>query len=189
MENYKGEERILYFKFDGVYLPIGCLSDNSFSETSEMLQTTTRETNGWTSSRPVQQSYSISFNGIQIVTAVQNGDNTKLSYDRLKEIKRSRQVIKWKLQGANFPIVDYGSCNIMSISESAVVNELLTFTGELEGFGIPLMASLELVNEFLGFPENIPRGTVDNNLIYEGNNTVMLNGNNQVLQNNDNLIY
>lgn len=145
MENFKGEERIIYLKLLGVYVPIGCLTDNSFTERSETIDTTTRENNGWTSSRPVNQSYSITFNGLQIVTAVAGGDYTKASYDKLKELKRNRQLLDWKIQGANYPIVDYGKCYITDLSEAAPVNEFITFSGTLTGFGQPYMAESQLV--------------------------------------------
>ena len=35
-----GENRILYIKINGEFLPIGCLTGDSFSETVEMLNTT-----------------------------------------------------------------------------------------------------------------------------------------------------
>lgn len=139
MENYKGEERILYLKIDDVFVPIGCLSENSFTESVEIINTTTRENEGWTSIRPVMQSYSISFSGIQILTTTEQGDNTKASYDRLKTLKRDRVLLDWEIKGINFPIVDYGKCHLTDLSEAAVVNELITFSGTLSGYGEALM--------------------------------------------------
>jgi hypothetical protein len=73
------------------------------------------------------------------------GDFGVASYDRLKELKRGRQLLEWKIQGENFPVVDYGKAYITDISEAAPVNELITFSGTLNGFGQPLMASYALV--------------------------------------------
>jgi predicted secreted protein len=145
MEYFKGEERILYIKILGEYIPIGCLSENSFSESSETIDTTTRDNGGWNTSRPTMQSYSITFNGIQVNSTIAGGDLNVASYDRLKELKRDRQLLEWKIQGTNFPIVDYGKAYITDISEAAPVNELITFSGTLNGFGQPLMASIALV--------------------------------------------
>ena len=145
MEYFKGEERILYIKLTGEYIPIGCLTDNSFSESSETIDTTTRDNAGWSTSRPTMQSYSIGFNGIQVNSTIAGGDFEVASYDRLKELKRDRQLLEWKIQGENFPIVDYGKAYITDISEAATVNELITFSGTLNGFGQPLMASYALV--------------------------------------------
>jgi len=145
MEYYKGEERILYIKLLGEYVPIGCISDNSFSESVETIDTTTRDNNGWATAKPTMQNYSITFNGIQVNSTIAGGSLNVASYDRLKELKRGRQLLEWKLQGATFPIVDYGKAYLTDVSENAVVNELITFSGTLLGFGQPLMAATTLV--------------------------------------------
>jgi len=137
MENYDGSDRILYIKQLGSWLPIGCLTANSLSESAEMLQTTTRDNNGWETSRPTMQSYSISFEGIQINTTVAGGFFTIASYDKLKMLKRNKTLLDWKIQGEKFPTVDYGKCYINEISESATVGELLSFSGSLIGYGLP----------------------------------------------------
>jgi len=142
MENYKGEDRILYIKIDDLFVPIGCLTENSFSESVDTIDTTTRENMGWTSSRPVTQSYSIAFSGIQILTTTDDGDDTKASYDRLKSLKRDRVLLDWKIKGSNFPIVDYGKCFITDLSEVTTVNELITFSGTLTGYGEAFTTSL-----------------------------------------------
>lgn len=145
MEHFKGEERILYIKILGEYVPIGCLSENSFTEGAETIDTTTRDNGGWKTSKPTMQNYSITFSGIQVNSTIAVGDLNVASYDRLKELKRGRILLEWKLQGATFPIVDYGKAFLTDISEAAVVNELITFSGTLNGFGKPLMASTALV--------------------------------------------
>ena len=142
MEYTNGEDRILYIKYLGNWLPVGCLTANSISETSEMLSTTTRDNDGWMTSRPVMQSYSISFDGLQINTTVAGGTFTVASYDRLKQLKRSKTLLDWKIQGSVFPIVDYGKAYITEISEASSVGEFLSFSGSLTGYGIPLTRTL-----------------------------------------------
>jgi hypothetical protein len=142
MEHYKGEERILYLKINGQFLPIGCLSENSFTETAESFETTIKGEASWQTSEILSQSYSINFSGIQILTKYFN--TNFLSYDTLKDLKRRRQLLEWKIQGDIFPIVDTGYCYITDISESAVVNELLTFSGTLTGFGKPRIGDGDL---------------------------------------------
>lgn len=126
-------------------MPIGCITDNSFSESSDTIDTTTRDNGGWATAKPTMQNYSIGFNGIQVNSTIAGGDLNVASYDRLKELKRDRQLLEWKLQGDTFPIVDYGKAYLTDISESATVNEFITFSGTLNGFGKPLMASISLV--------------------------------------------
>lgn len=134
MEHFKGEDRILCIKIDGLFVPIGCLTENSFSESAETIDTTTRENEGWTTSRPVYQSYSISFSGLQILTTL-TGDTTKASYDRLKHLKRDRTLLEWKIAGSEYPLIDMGKCYITDLSEAATVGEFITFSGTLTGFG------------------------------------------------------
>ena len=137
MDFYKGQDRILFIKVLGNYLPIACLQDNPFSETSEFIDTTTRDNAGWSTSRPNMQSYTISFSGLQVVTSVAGGNFNVISYDKLKQLKRSRTLLEWKIEGS-FPVVDYGKCYISELSEASPIDEFLTFNGSLVGFGIPL---------------------------------------------------
>lgn len=165
MDFYNGQDRILYIKINGVYLPIGCLTENSFEESSEFLETTTQENNGWLTSRPVKQQYSVSFSGIQVNSTIAGGTFTVASYDKLKEFKRGRILLEWKIEGTLYPVVDYGKGYIGTISESNVIDEFMTFTGSITGFGTPLMASKALVVLNNGDPTVI---------VNNGNNNVII---------------
>ena len=145
MENYLGDDRILYIKLNGSWMPIGCLTSNSFSESAEMMDTTTRDNQGWTTSRPTMQSYSISFEGLQINTTMAGGTFTVASYDMLKLLKRDKTLLDWKTQGTVYPIVDYGKAYINEISDASSVGELISFSGNLTGFGKPLVTTRETV--------------------------------------------
>jgi hypothetical protein len=132
-----GEDRILFIKVLGSWLPIGCLTGNSLSESAEMLPTTTRDNNGWATSRPTNQNYTVTFDGLQINTTIAGGSFGVASYDRLKLLKRSKQLLDWKIQGDIFPVVDYGKGYINEISEASTVGEFLSFNGTITGFGEP----------------------------------------------------
>ena len=94
MADFKnGLYKIVYIYVNGDYKPIGCLTGNSFSESSEMLDTTTRDNAGWKTSTPTLQSYNISFDGLVINTLFNGGDFTKVSYDRIRQLKRNRTLI------------------------------------------------------------------------------------------------
>jgi hypothetical protein len=165
MEYTNGEDRILYIKYLGEWLPVACLTGNGISENSEMLPTTTRDNNGWQTSRPMMQSYTISFDGLQINTTVAGGTFTVASYDRLKQLKRSKTLLDWKIQGSVFPIVDYGKAYINELSEASNVGEYLTFSGSMVGYGIPLTRT---VGEFVlndGDPDVIVVTNEDANFI------------------------
>jgi len=165
MEYYKGDDRILYVKVNGDWLPVGCLTSNTLSESSEMLQTTTRDNDGWVTSRPTMQNYSISFEGLQINTVVAGGSFSVASYDRLKLLKRQKKLLNWKIQGTTFPTVDYGKAYITEISEASTVGDFLTFSGSMTGYGTPLTKG---VGEFVlndGDPDVILTTNEEANLI------------------------
>lgn len=142
MDFINGRDRILFLKLDGNWLPIGCLTDNSMEESAEFMETTTRDNKGWTTSRPIMQSYSLSFNGLQLNTTAPGGIFVAASYDKLKQLKRAKQLLSWKIQGSLYPIVDYGQGYIANLSETNVIDEFLSFSGSITGFGEPLMAVL-----------------------------------------------
>jgi hypothetical protein len=165
MEFTKGEDRVLYIKLNNNWLPIACLTSNSLSESSEMLVTTTRDNSGWSTSRPTNQNYTIPFDGLQVNTTANGGNFTVASYDKLKQLKRNRTLLNWKIEGTIFPIVDYGKCYITEISEASAVEEFLSFSGVMTGYGIPLTTTK---GEFVlndGNPDVILTTNEDANLI------------------------
>lgn len=141
MDFIKGEERILFVKQDGDYLPVGCLTSNPLEEETDMLPTTTRQNNGWETSLPTRQRFNISFDGIQILTAGDSGDATKLSYDKLKLIKRNREQIEWKIEDSLQQFIDVGYGYIVTISEANEIGSLLSFSGSIVGYGMPTASS------------------------------------------------
>jgi len=149
MEFINGTIKILYIKQYGDYLPIGCLTDNSFSETADMLDTTVRTNkNGWSSSIPVGQSYSIDFSGL--VTSDISSD-TIITFQALRDIKRQRQLLEWRVSDGNGND-DYGQAYIKSISDSATIDEFVSFSGSLVGQGEPKNTFDEL---FYGYKDRV----------------------------------
>ena len=132
----------MYFKINNSWIPVGCLTDNTMSESTEFLDTTTRDNQGWTTSKPIMQSYNLSFAGFQLNTTVAGGNFSVISLDKLKQLKRNRTLLDWKFQGAEYPIVDYGKCYISDLSDPSIAGELITFSGSAIGFGKPLTAPL-----------------------------------------------
>jgi hypothetical protein len=165
MNYIKGEDRILYFKINGSWLPVGCLNDNTLDETSEFLDTTTRDNQGWTTSRPIAQSYNISFSGLQINTTIAGGNFNIISLDKLRQLKRNKTLLEWKFQGSIYPIVDYGKCYISDLSDPNVTGELISFSGSAVGFGKPLTQTLGTVLLNNGNPNAIVNSGDANELI------------------------
>lgn len=122
------------------FKPIACLTENSFSENSEMLETTTNENGGWKTSIPVKQGYSISLSGLSINT-IYNGDNTKYSYDTLKLLKRNKTLINYKMTNVVNGDIDTGQAYINSLNSIFNIDEFISFDCTLEGFGIPISSN------------------------------------------------
>lgn len=159
-----GTYRLVYIEWEDVFLPIGCLTGDSFSENAEMLDTTTRDNNGWKTSLPTNQSYNISFDGLIINTNFNGGDFSKISLDRLRLLKRNRTLINWKIQDTNLIFVDSGQGYITDLSDSSSVDEYITFNCNIEGYGEPTSTSAQVFK--------LQDGA--NNIIENGNNNEII---------------
>jgi hypothetical protein len=138
-----GTYSILYIKIDDVFIPVGCLTSDSFTEQSDMIDSATVNSSSWKTSRPTNQGYNISFEGLLINTIFNGGDSTKVSLDKLKLLKRNRTKIEWKIQENNSIIFEIGYGYITSLSKNANIDEFISFSANIQGFGTPLTASLD----------------------------------------------
>ena len=133
-----GTYNILYIDFGvGGFFPIGLLTSNSFSEEIDFLDTTTRDNEGWKTQVGTNQSYQITFSGLVINTVFAKGDFTKISYDRLKLIKRGRELIDWKIQDDDLQFIESGKGQITAISSSSSIDEFISFEATIKGYGSP----------------------------------------------------
>ena len=130
-----GTESIFYIKDDGLWKPISCEISSPMSESVEMMNTTTRDNAGWKTEKPTMQSYSIS------IEAIWEDDNyygsNLLSYYKLREKKRNRELVEWKRETFSGLYIDSGEAHITSISDANTAEEEITFSMELSGFGKP----------------------------------------------------
>ena len=132
---YNGVYKIISIYINGAYVPIGCLTSNSFSESSEMLDTTTRQnSNGWKTSIPTMQTYSISFNGLVIEDSL---EGTRLTYRDLETLKREKTKFSWRINTQNPLKNDYGYGYINNLSNNAEIDSYVDFSAEIQGYGEP----------------------------------------------------
>ena len=157
-----GTYRLVYIEWENEFLPIGCLTGDSFSESIEMLDTTTRDNNGWSTAVPTTQSYNISFDGLIINTNFNGGDFSKISLDRLRTLKRSRTLINWKIQDVNLTFVDSGQGYITELGDSSSVDEFITFNCSIQGYGEPISESAQVYEITDGNNNNIQDGNENN---------------------------
>lgn len=163
----QGTYDLIYIVTDDGDIPVGCLTSHSFSETSEMLDTTTTDNNGWKTSRPTNQSFTLTFQGLSIISNESVIDS--YSYDLLVGFKRDRTLLDWREvydRGTSYREQTFQGY-IVDITEQSPVGEYMTFDVTVEGYGTPVLQSF-FVDE------------VDN-LIWE-------NGDNAIAENGDNII-
>ena len=107
MELIKGSQSLFYIVKNGIEIPVGCLTSNPIDESAEMMETTTRDNEGWRTSIPMMQSYSIALEGFMTMDDPNSVKNI-ISYRELRKIKRNREQIVWKIKTLNGLYVDSG---------------------------------------------------------------------------------
>ena len=125
----EGNDKIVFIKRSGDFVPVGCLTSNSLSESSETFDTTTRNSSGWSTFLPDLQNFSISLEGVQV-------DNENLiDISQLKALKRAQVRITWGI-GASFDnIEEQGKGYIVDVEDNAEVNQDATFSATIQGWG------------------------------------------------------
>lgn len=132
-----GSNKLFYIYINGAYLPVGCLTSNGFSESAEMLSTTTRQNaGGWATSIPTRQSYTISIAGLITTT---DGDGQIITYRTLQNLKRQRVQFNWKMNTEVTGYSEFGIGYFSSLSDEANVDENISFSGEVTGQGEPII--------------------------------------------------
>lgn len=136
-----GTNNVLYIQIDGEYLPIACLTSNSFEEDIDTLETTTRDNAGWKTYTVLNQGFTISFEGLIINTFFAKGDFTKVSLDKLRDLKRNRTLINWQIKDDELQFVDSGQGYIVGLSSGSSIDEYVSFSGTILGYGQPTSTS------------------------------------------------
>ncbi len=129
-----GTYSILFIDYGFGFYPIGCSTFNSLNEDVETLDSTTSDNKGWRTQVLTNQSYNIEFSGV-VVNSLTGVNNDKVSYDRLKIIKRDRQLINWKIE--NKYSIESGQGQILNLSTEDNIDEFVQFSASLKGYGKP----------------------------------------------------
>lgn len=121
--------QLLYIKTtetSSSFLPIACLTDNSFSESADTIESFTKTQTGWKTTRPTNQSYNISFSGLDTTDT-----SGKASYIILQNAKRNRELIEWRIGTASAYYSGLGY--ITELNKDFPNDELITFNGSIVG--------------------------------------------------------
>jgi hypothetical protein len=98
-----------------------------------------------------------------LITEVIPNPSPLISYDRLKIIKRSRELLTWRIMSASpFPnYIEEGEGVIIDLSEVSPVNEDASFSGTIQGWGVP-----RIIQQF-------PVLSTDGEIIEDGNENLI----------------
>lgn len=136
----RGNLSLFYIKKNDVYFPVGCLTSSPLSETVDMIDTTTRQNEGWKTSKPANQGYTIELSGLMVQDDEDSG-NEVLSYRELRLKKRNKERIEWKRTTLGGYYIDSGQAYITTISDSDEADGFITFQASLTGYGMPTESS------------------------------------------------
>ena len=126
----KGENSILYVHDGTAYLPVSCVTTSQFQTSLEQVDGTVTKCDLNPEPTAGKFTYSWSFDGEL------SNDTTKASYDFLIEIQRIKEVIYWKeveTTETSTSKTKFGKGMLTSLSKSANANEMITFSGQIDG--------------------------------------------------------
>ena len=126
----KGKERVLFIRDSNIWMPVAFLTSNSWDSPVEFIPTTTRDNAGYSTDIPISQSNNISFAAI----AAEEVDGKK-GYLKLIELKNDRTLFDFRLYVADKDFSHYGKGHISNLSETADVDDLMTFEGSINVYG------------------------------------------------------
>lgn len=143
LDHIRGKESMFYIKKNDVFFPVGCLTSSPISEDVEMIDTTTRENEGWRTSLPTNQGYTIELSGLMVQDDEDSG-NEILSYRELRAKKRNKELVEWKRETLGGYYIDSGKAYITAISDSDEADGFITFSASLVGYGRPDVSSAKI---------------------------------------------
>ena len=133
----KGEDMLLFVWISPAYLPIACLTSNSFNKAKTIIETTTKCDPSVVIRGSGTRSYELPFEGIYIDTTSATGDDTKASHDRLRALFNTDDLQTWRMDTGLADVPYYygsGIFNQLDIT-SGSGDEFTSFTGNISGSG------------------------------------------------------
>ena len=143
----KGENSILYVWDGTAYLPIACVTTSQFQTSLEQIDGTVTKCDLNPESRAGKFTYSWSFDGEL------SNDATKASYNFLLKKQQAKAVIYWKeieTTETSTSKTQFGKGMLTSLSKSANANEMITFSGQIDGSKLSETDLLPLHNPPIG---------------------------------------
>jgi predicted secreted protein len=136
MAKIKGELLILYVWDSSIYRPIACLTQNSLSETQNIIESQTKCDPGVITKIAGSYSYELSAEGEYIDTTSAGAEVTSASHDYLHSVFGTE--VTWKLAtGLTDTDFYFGTAILNDLSmDAAAGDDLATFSASLTGTGL-----------------------------------------------------
>lgn len=122
-----GKDEILLIHDGTAYLPIGCLTTNTISESREITEGTKTKCNTNPQGVPQDPTYEGSFE------AVANDDEvTKMTHVKMRAEMKKDTPSYWKITRGGVDL-EFGKAFLTSLERSAPVDNVITWSGTLSG--------------------------------------------------------
>lgn len=133
----KGDGLLLYVHDGSAYVPIACLTQNSLSQTRNIIEAQTKCTPGLITKGAGSLTYEIGFEGLYIDTTSATGDTGKASHDKIKGWIEDGEIHNWKLDTGLTDTPAYFGESIFSDLEltAPAGDEFASFSGTMSGSG------------------------------------------------------
>ena len=129
MADLLGKNEILEIYLDGAYVPIGCLTNNTITESREITEGTMTKCNTNPQGIPQDATYEVSFEAV-----AEDDDNSKATHSIMRGEMAKSTPTNWRITREGTPI-EYGTAFLTSLERSAPVDNVVTWSGTLTGVG------------------------------------------------------
>lgn len=110
-------------------LPVGCLTNNTLSESISFIRTGKTTEKGAITSLPRLYGYSIPFEAVMVIS------NALIDYKQIQTFGRNRTKIDWSIINSETNQGDAGQAFIENLELTASTEDFIKFTGTLTGYG------------------------------------------------------
>lgn len=127
MADLLGKNEILEIHDGIAYLPIGCLTTQSITESREITEGTMTKCNTNPQGIPQDATYELSFEAV-----AQDDELTKMTHAKLRAEMAKDDPTFWRITRGGVGI-EFGKAYLTSLERSAPVDNVITWSGTLQG--------------------------------------------------------
>lgn len=137
MADLLGKNEILEIHDGTAYLPIGCLTTQSITESREITDGTMTKCNTNPQGIPQDPTYELSFEAV-----AQDDEVTKMTHAKLREEMTKDEPTFWRITRGGVGI-EFGKAYLTSLERSAPVADVITWSGSM--IGVDSISDTDLV--------------------------------------------